>query len=184
MKIIPEAHTIIIEVLVEMLSFRLIIIKGTAINNPEMMLIINRVVNEIIRNDQKFLTAEVKNSGKVKYVLSFLNPLNIPPARKIFRMKPTNIMNNNPDEKKETMTFKVDPRSVNSSVLKPSASFSVIMLLPNADFKAPLSGIASIETRINVISHVIKIPLQDLTEVLAPDINDVSIFIKYLFIAK
>ena len=81
---------------------------------------------------------------------SFLKPLKSPPARKTFRIKPRKIRNINPEEKNETITLNDDPRSVKISVLKPSASFSVIMLSPIAAFNAPFSGIASIETRINV----------------------------------
>jgi hypothetical protein len=179
MEISPEKVAIIIEAFVEMLSFRLITIKGTAIISPVKKLIINRVINEIIRNDQKFLAEELKNSGTVKQELSFFKPEKSPPARKIFITNPTNNKNNSPVEKNETITFKADPRSVKSSVLKPSASFSVIMLLPKADFNAPLRGSANDETSMSVRNHVIKIPLHDLTEVLTPDINDLRIFIEF-----
>ena len=54
-----------------MLSFVLITIKGTAIISPDKKLIINRVINEIIRNDQKFLAEDLKNSGAVKNALVF-----------------------------------------------------------------------------------------------------------------
>ena len=165
-----------------MLSLVLIIIKGAAIISPVKKLIINLVINEIIRNGQKFLAEDLKNSEEVKRVLSFLKPLKRPPARKIFRIKPISITNNNPAEKNETITFKAEPRSVKISVLKPSASFSVIMLLPNPAFKAPLRGIANNETRMSIKNQVIKIPLHAFSEVTAPDTNDLIIFIKCLFI--
>jgi hypothetical protein len=179
MEISPEKEAIMIEALVEMLSLRLITIKGTTIISPVIKLIINLIISEIIINDQKFLAEDRKNSEKVKLLLSFLKQLNRPPARKIFITNPTKSKKYSPVEKNETITFKADPRSVKSSVLKPSASFSVIMLLPNADFNAPLRGIASVETRISVKNHVIKIPLHDLSEVLVPDIKDLRIFIEF-----
>jgi len=181
-EISPETDAIIIEDLVEMLSLRLIIIKGTAIISPDIKLRIKRVINEIMRKDQKFLAEDLKNSGELKRVLFFLRLLKSPPARKIFRTKPKNIRSINPVEKKETMTFKADPRSVKISVLKPSASFSVIMLLPYAEFNAPFKGIASNETRMSVINQVIKIPLQVFTDTLAPEKIELKIFIICYFI--
>lgn len=183
-EISPETDIIIIEVLVEILSFRLIMIKGTPIISPDIKLIIKRVINVIMRKDQKFLADALKNSEELKRILFFLRPEKSPPARKVFRKKPVIIRSINPVEKNETMTFKADPRSVKISVLNPSASFSVIILFPNADFNAPFKGIARIETRMSVRNHVIKIPLQDLTDLLVPLMIELKIFIKFCFIKK
>jgi hypothetical protein len=137
-----------------------------------------------MRKDQKFLADALKNSEELKRILFFLRPEKNPPARKVFRKKPVIIRSINPVEKNETMTFKADPRSVKISVLNPPASFSVIILFPNADFNAPFKGIASIETRMSVRNHVIKIPLQDLTDLLVPLMIELKIFIKFYFIKK
>jgi hypothetical protein len=167
-----------------MLSFILIKIKGTAIISPDKKLIIKRVINVIMRKDQKLLAEDLKNSWELKRVLFFLKLLKSPPARKIFRTKPIRIRTINPVEKKETMTFNADPRSVKISVLKPSASFSVIMLLPYAAFNAPFIGIARNETSMSVRNQVIIMPLQDFTDALAPDIIELKIFIRCYFITK
>jgi hypothetical protein len=155
----------------------LITIRGTAIINIIKRLIIKCIINEITKNGQKFLAEELKNAEELNLILSFLKPLNSPPVRKTFIIKPTNIMNIMPAEKKETIKLRVSPRSVKTSVLNPSASFSVIMLLPKAPFRPPLRGIANKDTRMKVRNQVIKILLHDFNELLVPDIIELRIFI-------
>jgi len=144
---------------------------------PVKKLIINLDRIVINRNDQKFRPEALKNSDVVKFEASFLRKLNCPPFRKTFIRKPANISINRPPEKKDIKILTEDPRSVNISEVKPCASFSVIMLFPNADLSPLLKGSVKTATRNNENNHVIKIPFQDFTAAPAPDRIEFNTFI-------
>jgi hypothetical protein len=93
-----------------------------------------------MRNDQKFFAPALKKSCDENFPLPFLTLPNKPAVRKAFRINPIRYMKMNPAVKKDMRLLKVDPRSAKTSISNPSDSFSMIMLLPKAEFNEPLKG--------------------------------------------
>jgi hypothetical protein len=85
---------------------------------------------------------------------------------------------NNPLEKYDLKLLKLAPRSAKASTLKPSASFSVIMLFPNPALSALFIGIATRLASKNEHNHAITIPFHDFMERNIPVFKEMRIFIK------
>ena len=151
-------------VLSEIFSDEFKIFTGISIIMTDKISIARKIIEDIVRNDRKFFAPALKNSGTEKATIYFLWPLNNPPARKVFIIKPIRRLNKKPSVKEANIKFRFDPRSAKTSGSKPSASFSVIVLLPNADIMDPLTGIARITARIRVKNHTIIIPFQELAD--------------------
>ena len=95
----PAIDARITDVLKEIFSLVEIIIRGTAIEIPVRKFKIILTRTEITRNDQKFFAEAPKNSEEEIPLLFLLKPVNNPPARKIFIIKPAIISSRNPAEK-------------------------------------------------------------------------------------
>jgi hypothetical protein len=83
----------------------------------------------------------------------------------------------NPAVKKDMRLLKVDPRSAKTSISNPSASFSMIILLPKAELNEPRKGYINTSTRRNMESQTIKTPFRDFNARQNPDFRELNIFI-------
>jgi hypothetical protein len=92
-------------------------------------------------------------------------------------INPIRYTNMKPAVKKENRFLKAGPRSAKASISNPSASFSVIMLLPKAEFNEPLKGYIKTITRINIENQTIKTPFRDFNARVKPDFRELNIFI-------
>jgi hypothetical protein len=144
---------------------------------PETKIIIRLIIRVIIRNDQKFSAQAPKKSEDENLPPSPLRLLKRPPVRKALTKKPIKKTNRKPPEINDIRLLKIGPRSVNAIRLKPTASFSVIMLAPNAEFNEVLRGSATIAIRIRKQSQIIKTPFHDFKERRKPDFIESIIFI-------
>jgi hypothetical protein len=158
-------------------SDRLAIETGRTIIKIAINKIIMLIISEITKNDQKFFTEALKNSEDEKVPDIPLRLLNNPPERKELTRKPIIIIMNNPLEKYDLKLLKLAPRSAKASTLKPSASFSVIMLFPNPALSALFIGIATRLASKNEHNHAITIPFHDFMERNIPVFKEVRIFI-------
>jgi hypothetical protein len=140
-------------------------------------IIIKLITARMIRNDQKFFAEALKNSEELNLPADPLRLLNNPPVKKVLRINPTIIAKRNPVEKNEVRLFNVATISVKTSILIPSVSFSVIILLPKAEFKAPFIGRTTKLTRKRDVSHMISTPFQRFRELRIPFLIAMRIFI-------
>jgi hypothetical protein len=82
-----------------------------------------------------------------------------------------------PDMKKETRLLNIGPRSAKISMSKPVESFSVIMLVPNAESAELLKGYIKAETSINIKNQTINTPFHDLKALKIPVVRELNILI-------
>lgn len=145
---------------------------------PDINMKIMVTVKDMSRNDQKFLEHASKNPANENLSLPFFRLSKSPPVKKEFTIKDIVNRNRNPEMRDENVVLNTGPRSRKTSGSKPSASLSVIMLLPKADFIAPLNGMTIRETRISENNHKSKTPFHDLRVRVNPEPKELHIFIK------
>ncbi len=160
-----------------MVSEALIISIAIRIITPDPKIIIKLIIRVIMRNDQKFLAQAPKNMENENFPLSLLIVSKRPPVRKALIIKPIRKMNKMPADIKDTRFLKTGPRSVKAIRLKPATSFSVIMLVPNAEFTEIRMGNAIIAIRVRKNIHIIKTPFHDFRVRPKPDLTESYIFI-------
>ena len=159
-----------------MVSELVVIAAVTPIKAPEMKTVINVIVKVINRNVQKFREHALKNPENENF--SFIpRLLNKPPVKKAFMRNAISIMIRKPDLSDDIIDLKTGPRSMNVSRSNPSASLSVIMLLPKEDFKAPLNGMNIKDARIRKNNQISKTPFHDLRVREKPELIELQIFI-------
>ncbi len=90
----------------DMVSEEPIIIKGITIIMIERNSIINVIITEIIKNDQKFLAPFPKNSPDENPIQSLLRLLNNPAVRKAFATNPTRKTNKKPEDAEDIRVLK------------------------------------------------------------------------------
>jgi hypothetical protein len=161
-------------------SDRLAISAGTPIIITEKKSIINEIINVIIKYDQKFMTAALKNSCDENLPLLFFIVPNKPAVMKVFIKYPTRKIIIKPAVKNETRLFTTGPRSAKTSISNPSASFSVIILLPNTEFNEPLNGKIKTMIIIKKENQNIRTPFLTFKALLRPDFSEYKIVISRL----
>jgi hypothetical protein len=149
----------------------ILIIKGKPIKRNVTNEIISSTSTEMRRKDQKLDDAPAKKPVDPELPSVFLKTVNNPPLKKTLINRPKRTTSMNPMLNDERNICRPVPEFARTSTFNPSASFSVIILLPKIPYISPRRGRAIIATRNNVADQITSIHFHDLTDLEAPELK-------------